>query len=66
MKQIKKVENGYMYQVSTHDGLSFPLLHLYGSPYEMGYAQGQLLGIELLQFIVVLKVTSKRNHVYAL
>ena len=53
MKQTKSVPNGVLYQVETEDKLTFPVMHLYGTPYEMGYAQGELLGKDLYKFITV-------------
>jgi len=39
-----------MYQAGPENA-RFPVVHLYGSAYDMGYAQGQLVGDELSAFV---------------
>ena len=43
MKFVKKVPNGVLYEAGPDNG-RFPIVHVYGSSYEMGYAQGLLVG----------------------
>jgi len=38
---IKSVKNGHLYQVNTGTNM-VPIVHVYGTPQEMGYAQGLL------------------------
>ena len=40
-----------LYNLRTPDGTSFYVLHVHGSPAEMGRAQGALLGDVMLEFI---------------
>ena len=47
---IGTVENGKAYLVGPQDQ-QFYLLHLYGSPYQMGYAQGELLKDVVIEFM---------------
>eukprot|EP00040_Diaphanoeca_grandis_P022057 m.118015 g.118015 ORF g.118015 m.118015 type:complete len:442 (+) comp28627_c0_seq1:48-1373(+) len=47
---VKSVKNGKLYTVGVGDDM-VPLVHLYGTPYEMGYAHGQLLGPEVKKFV---------------
>eukprot|EP01114_Cavostelium_apophysatum_P018333 TRINITY_DN5657_c0_g1_i6.p1 TRINITY_DN5657_c0_g1~~TRINITY_DN5657_c0_g1_i6.p1 ORF type:complete len:445 (-),score=105.18 TRINITY_DN5657_c0_g1_i6:1206-2540(-) len=47
---IRSVENGHLYMGGSED-FTFYLAHVYGSPYEMGYAHGQLLKEELEDFV---------------
>eukprot|EP01127_Copromyxa_protea_P021124 TRINITY_DN7179_c0_g1_i1.p1 TRINITY_DN7179_c0_g1~~TRINITY_DN7179_c0_g1_i1.p1 ORF type:complete len:445 (-),score=71.80 TRINITY_DN7179_c0_g1_i1:193-1527(-) len=56
VKLVSKVKNGKLYQVTIPNSngtsvSSYYLTHLYGTPYEMGYAQGELLGPQINQFI---------------
>jgi len=45
----KTVENGKLFTVGSGDD-AVDLLHLYGTPYEMGFAHGKLLKDKLLAF----------------
>lgn len=47
-KYVRSVPNGKLY-IGGGGNDTFPVLHLYGTPYEMGYAQGQLMAAELTQ-----------------
>ena len=47
---IKKVKNGVLYEAGP-DNARFPVVHVYGTPYEMGYAQGQLVTRQLTEFV---------------
>jgi isopenicillin-N N-acyltransferase-like protein len=40
---VRSVENGALYEAGPENA-RFPLLHVYGSAYEMGFAQGQIWG----------------------
>ena len=46
---VKSVKNGHLYTVGANNDISkqVHLVHVYGTAYEMGYAQGALLGDEL-------------------
>ena len=46
---VKSVKNGHLYTVGANNNISkqVHLVHVYGTAYEMGYAQGALLGDEL-------------------
>ncbi len=46
---MASVANGKLYTVgSGQPGTSLSLLHLYGTPYQMGFAQAQLMRDQLL------------------
>ena len=47
---VKTVENGVLYMAGP-DNARFPVVHVYGTPYEMGFAQGKLVGKELSEFV---------------
>ncbi|KAL5471501.1 hypothetical protein EMCRGX_G029624 [Ephydatia muelleri] len=42
---VRSVENGKLYTVGDADD-KVPVVHVWGTPYQMGYAQGQLLSTE--------------------
>jgi len=53
---VKSVPNGHLYTFKVeNDGgntsSTYNLVHVYGTPYEMGYAQGELLKEEASEFI---------------
>lgn len=52
-KLVKSVKNGHLYTIGANSNISkqIYLVHVYGTAYEMGYAQGALLGDELKEFI---------------
>jgi len=50
MKFIKSVKNGILYEAGPENA-RFPVAHVYGSAYDMGYAQGSLVGPELSAFV---------------
>jgi hypothetical protein len=47
---VKKVKNGVMY-MGGPSNMRVPVVHVYGSAYEMGQAQGQLTGDRLAKFV---------------
>jgi hypothetical protein len=47
---VKSVKNGHLYEATMGDR-KLPIVHLYGTPYEMGVAQATLMGPTLLKFI---------------
>ena len=47
---VKQVPNGKLYTIGQH-GDKKDLVHLWGSPYENGYAMGQLLKEKMIKFI---------------
>lgn len=49
-KLIGTVQNGKAYLVGPTEQ-EFYLLHLYGSPYQMGYAQGELIKDVIIEFM---------------
>jgi len=56
MRFVRQIQNGKLYQVTVPNSgqgtnSSFWVIHVWGSPYEMGYAQGTLLKEELPSFI---------------
>ena len=50
MKELKTVSNGVLYETGPENA-RFDVVHVYGSPYDMGYAQGQLVGDKIRQFV---------------
>ena len=44
---VKSVENAAMYEAGPSDG-RFPVMHVYGSGYEMGFAHGSIVGKETM------------------
>ena len=50
LKFIRSVKNAELYEAGP-DNARFPVVHLWGTAYEMGFAQGQLVGKELKEFI---------------
>lgn len=47
---VKSVPNGHLYSVGDEIS-NFSIVHLYGTPYQMGYAQGKLHGPRIIQFM---------------
>ena len=47
---IKSNDNGRLYEIGP-DNARIPLLHLYGDPYAMGYAQGSILKEQIKEFV---------------
>jgi isopenicillin-N N-acyltransferase-like protein len=50
MKFVRKAENAILYSTGPENA-TFPIVHLYGTAYEMGFAQGTILKKEINQFI---------------
>lgn len=50
MTLMKTVKNGLLYEAGPSNA-RFPIVHVWGTPYEMGYAQGQLVGERLSEFV---------------
>ena len=50
-KKIASSTNGVLYEVTVPDTAAFRVMHLYGSAYERGFAHGQLLSNDLVQFV---------------
>lgn len=48
-KPYAEVKNGKAFQAGE-EGFEFWIIHLYGTPYEMGYAQGAVLGLKAAEF----------------
>jgi hypothetical protein len=48
---LNETTNGKLYHVLTPDGVSLPVIHVRGTPAEMGRAQGELLGDMMVEFI---------------
>eukprot|EP01114_Cavostelium_apophysatum_P015485 TRINITY_DN4219_c0_g1_i1.p1 TRINITY_DN4219_c0_g1~~TRINITY_DN4219_c0_g1_i1.p1 ORF type:complete len:447 (+),score=111.40 TRINITY_DN4219_c0_g1_i1:73-1413(+) len=55
---VRSVKNGVLYSGGADDFV-FSIAHVYGTPYEMGYAHGQLFKEELEAFVPALW-----NHLY--
>jgi len=53
MTFIKSVDNAMLFEAGPQNA-TFPVVHLWGSPYELGFAQGTLLKKEMNQFIYTL------------
>ncbi len=49
LKRVRSVKNGVLYHAGPENA-RFPVVHVYGSAYEMGYAQGELMGKDLSEF----------------
>ena len=47
---MNKVQNGSRYSADAQPGNSLPVVHVYGSAYDMGFAHGQLMKEEILNF----------------
>ena len=43
--------NAKLYHANNVTGVTMPVLHLFGTPYEMGLAQGQILRDEITAMI---------------
>lgn len=50
LKFIRSAKNAKLYQAGP-EGATFPILHLWGTPYEIGYAQGTILKQEVNDFV---------------
>jgi len=48
---LRTVENGKLYEANSGTPLSFFITHVYGKPYEQGFAHGQLLSDEIQSFM---------------
>ena len=47
---VKEIQNGKLYEAGPK-GARFPVVHLWGSPYEKGFAQGTLMKRQVRQFV---------------
>lgn len=47
---LRSAKNAKLYEAGP-DGARFPILHVWGSPYEVGYAQGTILKDEINKFV---------------
>lgn len=50
MTFIKSVKNGQLFETGPANA-RFPVVHVYGTPYEMGQAQAMLVGEQLTKFV---------------
>lgn len=50
-KALRSVPNASLFQVGDEDGKSMRVLHLYGSPYDMGVAQGAIFRDEIPKMV---------------
>lgn len=50
MKFIRSVKNAMLFETGPPNA-TFPVVHLWGNPYEVGYAQGQLIGPLIKDFV---------------
>lgn len=50
LKVVKRVENGVLMYAGP-DNARFPVIHLYGSPYQRGFAQGALIKEQVVAFV---------------
>ena len=51
MTELSRTDNGILYNVNA-EGTELKVLHLYGTPYERGYAQGQVNADQVVDFTV--------------
>ena len=49
MTKVGEEPNGVLYNVDA-EGTTLKVLHVFGSPYERGFAQGVLIGDDLMHF----------------
>jgi isopenicillin-N N-acyltransferase-like protein len=47
---IRSVKNAMLFEAGPPNA-RFPVVHVWGTPYEMGYAQGQLMKKDITQFV---------------
>ena len=51
-KQLASVPNGVLYEVAAPDAQPLKVMHVFGSARERGYAHGQLLSADIVDFVV--------------
>lgn len=51
MKLVRKISNGAHYRAGPENA-RFDVVHVYGSAYEMGFAQGKLMKVSMTQFVL--------------
>jgi hypothetical protein len=47
---VTNITNGLLFSADAGPGNTLRIAHVYGSAYQMGYAQGQLFRSDILQF----------------
>eukprot|EP00054_Salpingoeca_dolichothecata_P014323 m.80699 g.80699 ORF g.80699 m.80699 type:complete len:434 (+) comp20935_c0_seq1:2228-3529(+) len=50
---VRTADHGKLYKAEAQEYNSISVLHVYGTPYEMGYAQGELMKTEIEKLFVV-------------
>jgi len=50
LRHIKSVKNAMLFEAGPHNA-TFPVVHLWGTPYEVGFAQGELIGPMIKEFV---------------
>ncbi|EGD75487.1 hypothetical protein PTSG_06561 [Salpingoeca rosetta] len=50
-KHVRSVENGKLFSIDHGNGKSMRILHVYGTPYQMGKAQGEIFTKEIYDMI---------------
>jgi len=46
---VRSGANAKLFHANNATGIILPIVHVYGTPYEMGLAQGQLMRLEIVQ-----------------
>jgi len=50
LKFVKEVKNAKLFQAGPA-GATFPIVHVYGTPYEVGFAQGTIQKKQIIEFV---------------
>lgn len=50
LRHIKSVKNAMLFEAGPPNA-TFPVVHLWGTPYEVGFAQGELIGPMIKEFV---------------
>jgi isopenicillin-N N-acyltransferase-like protein len=50
LRHIRSVKNAMLFEAGPPNA-TFPVVHLWGTPYEVGYAQGELIGPMIKEFV---------------
>jgi hypothetical protein len=48
---VKSIKNAKLFKGGPSDGTEFNVLHLWGTPYEMGFAQGSIIKNQIREFV---------------
>jgi isopenicillin-N N-acyltransferase like protein len=50
LRHVRSVKNAVLYEAGPHNA-SFPVVHVWGTPYELGFAQGTLMKKDIVAFV---------------